>query len=129
MPSHYAGSNSVQTESSGDVVIVVPGSDPTDRTDSILLNRLAHEHAVCIDPDVDIMDPNSPRTITESSSNSFATFVSYLFYIKNVAIIHISPYYTSIHAFDRHTTKFLQNFKERCAERHYVFVSGRLGKI
>lgn len=69
MPSQYVGSHSIQTENSGDVVIVVPGGDSTDRTDSILLNRLAHEHAVCIDPDADIMDPNSPKTITESSSN------------------------------------------------------------
>lgn len=69
IPPQYVGRHSVQTEGSSDVVIVVPEHDPTDRTDSILLNRIAHEHAVCIDPDADIMDPNSPKTITESSSN------------------------------------------------------------
>lgn len=92
MPSHYAGNHSVQTESGGEVVIVMPASDPADRTDSILLNRLAHDNAVCIDPDIDIMDPNSPRTITESSSNSFTTHIRSI-YLKPNKGHHVAAYH------------------------------------
>lgn len=54
---------------SGDVVIVVPAIDSDDKTDSILVSRLPHEHTVCIDAEeADMLEPNSPKTITESSS-------------------------------------------------------------
>lgn len=69
IPSQYVDSDSIQHDSSGEVVIVVPAIDSSDKIDPILVTRLPHEHSVCIDPDADIMDPNSPKTITESSSN------------------------------------------------------------
>lgn len=62
-------SNSIQHDGSGDVVIVVPAIDNDDKGDSILVSRLPHEHTVCIDAEeADMMEPNSPKTITESSS-------------------------------------------------------------
>lgn len=50
--------------SSGDVVIIVPSMDnlpdPVMRPDS-------HSHQICIEAD-EVVEPNSPKTITESSS-------------------------------------------------------------
>lgn len=69
IPSQYVDNNSMQHDASGDVVIVVPSIDNDDKTSSILVSRMPHEHSVCIDPEeADMMEPNSPKTITESSS-------------------------------------------------------------
>lgn len=69
IPSQYVDSNSIQHDSNDDVVIVVPALDSDDKTDSILVSRMPHEHTVCIDAEeADILEPNSPKTITESSS-------------------------------------------------------------
>lgn len=66
IPPQYVGSNSIQHDGCGDVVIVVPALD-TDQMDSDLMSGLP-EHSVCIDTEPDMMEPNSPKTITESSS-------------------------------------------------------------
>lgn len=72
----FANSSSIPTQfashleqndcvgSSGDVVIVVPSMDnlPEHRVRPDL-----HSHHICIDAEAD-MEPNSPKTITESSS-------------------------------------------------------------
>lgn len=69
IPSQYVDNNSIQHDGSGDVVIVVPSIDSDEKTDSILVSRLPHEHSVCIDAEeADMLEPNSPKTITESSS-------------------------------------------------------------
>lgn len=69
IPSHCVESGAIQPEGSDSVVIVVPAMDSTDKGDSILVSRLSHEHSVCIDPEeAEMIDPNSPKTITESSS-------------------------------------------------------------
>jgi len=49
---------------SGDVVIVVPAMDNL-RGPSI---RSDNSHRICIEPEVDAVEPTSPKTITESSS-------------------------------------------------------------
>ncbi|XP_031631987.1 potassium voltage-gated channel subfamily KQT member 5-like [Contarinia nasturtii] len=68
IPSQYVDNNSIPHDGSGDVVIVVPAIDSDGKGDSILVSRLPHEHSVCIDPEeADMMEPNSPKTITESS--------------------------------------------------------------
>ncbi|XP_055319189.1 potassium voltage-gated channel subfamily KQT member 4 isoform X1 [Sitodiplosis mosellana] len=68
IPSQYVDNNSIHADGSGDVVIVVPAIGSDDKTESILVSRLPHEHSVCIDPEeADMMEPNSPKTITESS--------------------------------------------------------------
>lgn len=67
IPPQYVGNNTIQHDGCGDVVIVVPGLDP-DHIDSELIAGLP-EHTVCIDADPDI-EPNSPKTITESSSKT-----------------------------------------------------------
>lgn len=80
IPSQYVDNNSIHADGSGDVVIVVPAIDSDDKTESILVSRLPHEHSVCIDPEeAEMMEPNSPKTITESSSKyhtfMFASFI------------------------------------------------------
>lgn len=67
IPPQYVGHSSLQHDGCGDVVIVVPALDP-DHMDSELMTGLP-EHTVCIDADPDI-EPNSPKTITESSSKT-----------------------------------------------------------
>lgn len=66
IPSQYVDNNSMQQNVGGDVVIVVPANE-SDTTDSILVGNLP-EHSVCIDAEEVEMEPNSPKTITESSS-------------------------------------------------------------
>lgn len=69
IPSQYVDNNSIQHDCSGDVVIVVPAIDSDDKTDPILVSRSPHDHSVCIDgEEADMLEPNSPKTITESSS-------------------------------------------------------------
>jgi hypothetical protein len=51
---------------SGDVVIVVPHMDNLPEVPS----RSDHSHRICIDAEAD-MEPDSPKTMTESSSESF----------------------------------------------------------
>ena len=62
--------------SSGDVVIVVPSMDnlPEHRVKSD-----SHSHHICIDAEAD-MEPNSPKTITESSSEFKVYYKSFFFY-------------------------------------------------
>lgn len=75
IPSQYVDNNSIQHDGSGDVVIVVPAID-TDKTESILVSRLPHEHSVCIDAEeAELLEPNSPKTITESSSKYSPSFL------------------------------------------------------
>lgn len=59
---------------SDEVVIVVPTSDGNVKSDSLYVGGLA-EHSVCIDTeDLTCIDPNSPKTVTESSSKFFLQF-------------------------------------------------------
>lgn len=50
--------------SSGDVVIIVPSMDSLPEQS---VRPVSHSHHICIDAEPD-MEPNSPKTITESSS-------------------------------------------------------------
>lgn len=62
IPTQYV-SHLEQNDCSGDVVIVVPSMDNLSenaRSDT-------HSHHICIDPEGEV-EPNSPKTITESSS-------------------------------------------------------------
>lgn len=51
---------------SGDVVIVVPAMDNLPEAPSRTDSR-SHHIGICIDAEADMMEPNSPKTITESS--------------------------------------------------------------
>lgn len=61
-----------------DVVIVVPATENI-KSDPLLVAGLAEHHSVCIETE-DVIDPNSPKTVTESSSKFFfhSTFLSFL---------------------------------------------------
>lgn len=84
IPSGYVDANSIQHDGSGDVVIVVPAIDSDDKTESILVSRLPHEHTVCIDAEeADMLEPNSPKTITESSSKYLPFFAMFFFSLPN----------------------------------------------
>lgn len=62
-------------EMGGDVVIVVPSLDHQ----LVPAITQSHSHHICIDAEVDV-EPNSPKTITESSSK-FCYFNN----IKNIS--------------------------------------------
>lgn len=80
------------------MVIVVPAIDSDDKTDSILVSRLPHEHSVCIDTEeTDMLEPNSPKTITESSSN-------YIHFIQYFTIIWATMAVYFIYFFFLHVT-------------------------
>lgn len=51
---------------SDEVVIVVPAADSM-KSDPLLVAGLPEHHSVCIETE-DVIDPNSPKTVTESSS-------------------------------------------------------------
>lgn len=61
MPSQYIDNDS------GDVVIMVPAIE-SDQNDSMMVGSLG-EQSVCIDT-TELFEPNSPKTMTESSSKS-----------------------------------------------------------
>lgn len=86
-PSFYSSSiptqyvSHLENDCSGDVVIVVPSMDNLNEN---VRSQDTHSHHICIDPEGE-MEPNSPKTITESSSkfNCFAlltVFFSLLFF-------------------------------------------------
>jgi hypothetical protein len=66
IPPEYHGNRLVQQHSSGDVVIVVPGMENEGGGGGVVGGRGYGGH-ICIDAEQDI-EQNSPKTITESSS-------------------------------------------------------------
>jgi hypothetical protein len=54
-------------EMGGDVVIVVPAIDSV-QMEPVVDSQGSHSHHICIDADTVDIEPNSPKTITESSS-------------------------------------------------------------
>lgn len=84
-PSFYSSSiptqyvSHLENDCSGDVVIVVPSMDNLNEN---VRSQDTHSHHICIDPEGE-MEPNSPKTITESSSkfNCFALLTVFFFVI------------------------------------------------
>lgn len=65
IPPQYVDNNSMHGHSD-EVVIVVPAAEGT-KSDPLLVAGLPEHHSVCIETE-DVIDPNSPKTVTESSS-------------------------------------------------------------
>jgi hypothetical protein len=66
IPTQYMShlENDCGSDIGGDVVIVVPAMD---KLPEPIIRPDPHSHHICIDAEVD-MEPNSPKTMTESSS-------------------------------------------------------------
>lgn len=58
---------------SGDVVIVVPSMDNLSES---VVRADSHSHHICIDPEGEMVEPHSPKHMTESSSEFTQRFLS-----------------------------------------------------
>ena len=93
---------------SGDVVIVVPAMGNLPEAPS----RSDHSHRICIDAEAE-MEPNSPKTITESSSELKKIFVTFSLVNSNkmkksLGLKH--PQYLSVLTFNSKSFFFIISF-------------------